>query len=144
FHGFNLAHLIATARSRLTGEKAVPSGNNTETPFNRFAGTFNINNGTMSGDGLKLDTRYLGALGAGKYNLVANNLDYTLKVQVDEKDAGPLSDVAGLMVPIHLGGSLLSPDYSIDIQAALKGLAQQHLQEEKAELKDKLQKKLSE
>src|SRR5699024_4260599 len=79
----------------------------------------------------------------GKYNLVGDDLDYTLNVQVDDKK-GPLEDVAGLTVPVHLGGSLLSPDYSIDIASALKGVAQQRLQEERGKLKKKLQDKLKE
>lgn len=143
FHGFNLARLVAVARNQLTGGGTTLADGSKTTPFSHLGGTFNINNGVLSGDGLDLDTKYLGAIGQGQYNLLANNLDYHLKIQVDEKNAGPLSEIAGLIVPIHLTGSLLSPQYSIDVEAALKALAQQHLQDEKAELQQKLQEKLS-
>src|SRR5699024_9289497 len=138
-YGVDLAALIANARNRLQGDSAGKAdiGADQKTPFNRFAGKFSINNGTVSGKSLTLDTKYLGISGDGKYNLVGDDLDYTLNVQVDDKK-GPLEDVAGLTVPVHLGGSLLSPDYSIDIASALKGMAQQRLQEEKGKLKKKL------
>lgn len=144
FYGFNLAHLIAVAKSRVLGGAAPQLSGKQSTPFSHFAGSFDINNGVLSGDGLTLTTKYLGAAGAGQYNLLANNLDYNLKVHVDDKNAGPLAEVAGLTVPIHLSGSLLSPQYSIDIKTLLQSLAKQHLRDEKAELKQKLSDKLSE
>lgn len=145
FYGFNLASMIAVARSRFLGDASARAAGaaGQKTPFNRFAGKFSIHNGTISGDGMSLDTKYLDIAGSGRYNLVANDLDYTLKVQVDEQ-GGPLSEVAGLTVPIHLSGNLLSPDYSIDIESMLKGVVKQHLQEEAAEVKQKVKKEVSE
>lgn len=144
-HGFSLAALIAAARNRFLDEGSGQAGAQLghKTPFDKFTGRFSIDNGTLSGDGMTLDTRYLDIIGSGQYNLVANDLDYTLNVHVDDKN-GPLAEVAGLSVPIHLSGNLLSPDYSIDIESALKALARQHLQDEKKELKHKLKKELSE
>jgi len=135
FHGFSLAGMIAEARSRLKGGSDGENEPDT-TPFERLAGTFDIEDGKISGDGLSLDTSRLGASGSGTYSLVANALDYTLDVTINEQD-GPLAELAGVTIPVHLSGSLFSPQYSIDVEAALKAVAEQRLQEETDKLKEK-------
>ncbi len=148
FSGFNLAKVIAAARSRVTGEPADAGDNGeaavNDTPFNRFAGAFSVNDGVVAGDDLKLDTPYLDALGVGQYDLVANALDYTVNVRIDQDGSAVLSELAGVTVPVELSGSLLSPNYNVDIAAALEGLAAQRLQEQRQGIEDEVRGELDE
>lgn len=148
FNGFNLAQLIASARSRLSGEPPAEAGNglgaDQQTPFSRFAASFNVNDGVMSGDNLKLVTPVINANGSGRYDLVRNALDYTINVTVAEDADGKLSELAGITVPIKLSGNLMSPDYSLDLKSALRGVAEKRLQQEKAELEQKVREEIGE
>ncbi|ROO27237.1 AsmA family protein, partial [Salinisphaera orenii] len=148
FNGFNLADLIAAARSRLgdddAGEDSAALGDDKRTPFSRFAGQFNVNDGVLAGKDLNLVTRVLNATGAGSYDLADNALDYTVNAQVPEDADGTLERLAGVTVPIRLSGSLLSPDYRLDVAGALKGVAEKRLNEEKSKLSDKVREKIEE
>ena len=148
FNGFNLADLIAAARSRLggddTGEASTALGDDKRTPFSRFAGQFNVTDGVLAGKDLNLTTRLLNATGAGSYDLADNALDYTVNARVPEDADGTLERLAGVTVPIRLSGNLLSPDYRLDVAGALKGVAEKRLSEEKSKLADKVREKIEE
>ena len=149
FSGFNLAQVIAAARSRLSGdgEATAKSGvaEDETTPFNRFDGAFNINDGVLSSSkALEFNTRVLNAKGSGQYDLAANALDYTVDALIPDDASGALEELAGLTIPIKLSGNLLSPSYKLDIASALRGAAEQRVQEEKSKLQDKARKKIEE
>ena len=148
FNGFNLAQVIASARSRLSGDGAPENGSgigdSETTPFNRFAASFNVVDGVMAGRDLNLVTRVLEASGSGSYDLGKNALDYTVNATVPENASGKLSELAGLTVPITLTGNLMSPSYSLDVKSALRGAAEKRLQDEKAQLENKVREKLEE
>ncbi|MES1928464.1 AsmA family protein [Salinisphaera dokdonensis CL-ES53] len=148
FNGFNLAQVIASARSRLSGDGSADGGDglgeSENTPFNRFAASFNVVDGVMAGRDLNLVTKLLEASGSGSYDLAKNALDYNVSAKVPENASGKLSDLAGLTVPISLTGNLLSPNYSLDVKSALRGAAEKRLQDEKAKLQDKVREKLKE
>ena len=148
FNGFNLAEVIAAARTRLQGDKvdadASGIGSEEQTPFNRFAASFSISDGVLAGKDLNLVTRVLQATGSGSYDLADNQLDYTVAAIVPEDASGKLAELAGLQVPIKLTGNLLSPDYSLDVKSALRGAAERRLQEESEDLKNKVREKIEE
>lgn len=146
FSGFDLAQLLQAARARFMNANAAgpAAGGNKQTPFSRFAATLSVADGVFSGNNLSLKTDTVTADGSGSYNLVANQLDYTIKASVPQDVSGKLSDLKGVTIPIKLSGNLFSPDYSIDIASALKGAAQQRVQKEKAELHEKAQEKKQE
>ncbi|WP_348764842.1 AsmA family protein [uncultured Salinisphaera sp.] len=148
FNGFNLAEVIAAARTRLAGDEVGSDdggiGSDEQTPFNRFAASFSISDGVLAGKDLNLVTRVLQATGSGSYDLADNKLDYTVAAMVPEDSSGKLADLAGLQVPIKLTGNLLSPDYSLDVKTALRGAAEKRLQEESDDLKNKVREKLEE
>ncbi|GAB3675153.1 AsmA family protein [Salinisphaera aquimarina] len=149
FNGFNLAQVIASARSRLAsggdgGGAGSGVGEDEKTPFNRFAASFNVKDGVMAGKDLNLKSRVINATGTGNYDLAANALDYVVSAQVPEDASGKLEDLAGVAVPIKLTGNLMSPAYSLDVAGALKGVASKRLQDEKAKLQDKVSEKLKE
>jgi len=148
FNGFNLSQVIASARSRLSGDGSAEGGNglggSEKTPFKRFAGTFNVVDGVLAGRDLNLATRILEASGSGSYDLADNALDYTVNASVPENASGKLAKLAGLTVPIKLTGNLMSPSYSLDVESALRGAAEKRIQEEKSKLDDKVREKLKE
>lgn len=148
FNGFNLAQVIAAARSRLSGDGSSDGGDglgdSQTTPFNRFAASFNVVDGVLAGRDLNLVTKILEASGTGSYDLAKNALDYTVNATVPEGASGKLSELAGLTVPIKLTGDLMSPSYSLDIKKALRGAAQKRLEDEKGKLEDKVRDKLKE
>lgn len=148
FNGFNLAQVIASARSRLsgdgTGEDGDGLGRSEKTPFNRFVASFNVDDGVLSGRDLTLATPIFEAGGTGSYDLANNALDYTVNASVPEDASGKLAKLAGLTVPIKLSGNLMSPSYSLDVESALRGAAEKRIEKEKSKLKDKVREKLKE
>ena len=100
----------------------------------------------MSGKDLTLNTKVLEAQGGGNFNIVTNTLDYVVNVVIPEGSTSikGLKELQGVTVPIALSGNLLSPNYSIDMAGAIKGIAQQKLQEESSKVQEKLQGKIDE
>lgn len=145
FTGFNLARLLEVARTNFLGKKAEPETSG-ETPFSRFAASFSVNDGVMAGKNLTLNAKALKAEGSGDYNIVTDTLQYIVNVVVPKgtTDIKGLRELQGITVPIKLTGKLLTPDYSIDMAGALKSVAQQKLQEEKAKVEEKVQGKIDE
>lgn len=144
FKGFDLSGILATAGKQLLG-KSFHAKNNGKTGFSKFTATFAVENGVLKGSGLNLDTAYGHLTGDGTYNLVTNQVDYTVKVVVPKNAQGDvLEELAGYTIPIELSGNLFSLDYSLNLDEALKNIAEQKLQEEKAELKKKLDKEAKE
>lgn len=144
FQGFNLPQLLEAARRNYKEAGAAelePAG---KTEFSRFAASFKVDDGLMSGRDLSLRSSAIDATGAGSYNLAANKLDYTVNAKILESAGGKLAELAGLTIPIKLSGDLFSPRFSIDMAGALKGAAKQKLQEEKQELKQKADERVEE
>ncbi len=146
FNDFNLAQLLRTARANFLGNTAAAADNDGSTPFSRFAASFSVRDGLLSGKDLTLDTKALKAQGGGNFNIVTNALDYVINVVISEgtTDIKGLRELQGVTVPIKLSGNLLSPNYSIDMAGAIKGVVQQKLQEERAELQGKIDEKKQE
>lgn len=146
FNGFNLAQLLQTARANLQGKTAQTADNDGTTPFSRFAASFSVKDGLLSGKGLTLNTKALEADGSGTFNIVTNALNYVVDVVIPEgsTDIKGLRELQGITIPVKLSGNLLSPNYSIDMAGAIKGVARQKLQEERAELENKVNEKIGE
>lgn len=144
FNGFNLPRMLEAARAQFRdqGETDVSPAGKTE--FSRFAASFNVNDGVLAGRDLSMRSEKVAAEGAGRYDLAANKLDYTVNTQVLEGASGKLAELQGMTVPIKLSGDLFSPRFSIDIKGALEGVARQKLQEEKQELRQKADDKIQE
>lgn len=148
FNGFSLPALLETARRQYMerGETDVePTGRTPgETKFSRFAASFEVDDGRLSGRDLSLRGGGIEATGAGSYDLAGNDLDYTVNAKVPETASGKLAELAGVTVPIKLRGDLFSPRFSIDMAGALKGVAKQRLEEEKRELRQKADERVEE
>lgn len=138
FSGFDLSRILTIARNRLFGAP-VDTAADGETAFSKFAASFAITDGLFRGGGMDLTTPIAKLGGDGSFNLVTNQLDYTVRATVPEGAEGEiLEELAGITIPIKLSGNLFSPDYSLDLAGALKAVAEQKLQQEKEELKKEL------
>lgn len=146
FSGFDLSRILAIARNRLFGDGTKTDGKiNGKTSFSDFSATFKVDDGVLHGAGLKLNTPYANLTGDGSFNLLTNQLDYTIKAVVPKDATGDvLEELAGYTIPIKVSGNLLSPSYSLDLAGAVKSVAAQKLAEEKAELKKKIAKEKAE
>lgn len=139
FNGFDLAKILTLARNKLFGG-TTDTPTNGETAFSRFAASFAITDGLFRGGDLAVDTPIANLAGQGSFNLVTNQLDYSIKAAIPEGSQTPvLEELAGFTIPINVSGNLFSPSYSLDLSGALKSVAKQKLQEEKAELIEKVQ-----
>jgi len=147
FNGFDLRQVIASARSRISGDAAEGAsgiGADKKTAFRRFTASFDVVKGVMSSDDLELATDILSATGAGQYDLADNALDYVINAKLPDDASGKLADLAGVAVPIKLTGNLMSPSYSLDVAGALRGVAKERLADEKSKLQDKVREKIGE
>ncbi|MDN5862482.1 MAG: AsmA family protein, partial [Salinisphaera sp.] len=144
FHGFDLAKILTIARNRLLGG-TKDSATNGKTAFSNFTATFNVKDGLFKGGDLHIDTPVASLGGEGTFNLVTNQLDYTINATIPKGAKGDvLEELAGYTIPISVSGNLFSPSYSLDLSGALKAVAKQKLAEEKAELKEKARNKIQE
>lgn len=144
-YGFNLSELIARARARLQG-KSMPSSKQARTEFNAFSFLATISNGTLKSRDLTAHSRWLDVSGAGNANLVNNQLNYIAQVELtqvppDLKKQG-IASLKGVKIPVHFKGGLTSPSIHVDLAAALRGVAQQRLQQERQRLQKQGQKSL--
>lgn len=144
FNGFDLPRMLTMARRGFLegGTTDVqPAG---KTGFSRFAASFEVDDGRLSGRDLTLKTGAIEATGAGSYDLARNELDYTVELEVPETAGGDLAKLAGETIPVRLRGNLFSPRFSIDMASALEGAAKQKVEQEKRELKQKADEKVEE
>ena len=139
FAGFDLSRILTMARNKILGGDSSATSADGTTAFSRFAASFSVTDGLLKGGDLNLNTPVAKLGGDGSFNLVTNDLDYTVNANVSEDvDNKVLKEIAGFDIPIKLTGNLFSPSYSIDVKNALKGVARQKLDQEKAELKQKV------
>ena len=145
--GFNLAQVIRETKARFKGEP-LPSGRQPQqTDFSEISATATIARGVLSNRDLLAKSPFLRVTGKGRVNLVDETLDYTAVAVVVSTSKGQggegLEELKGVQVPVHLTGSLASPDYRIDWAKVLlesqKGRAKEEIQEKIDEkLKDKV------
>ncbi|MDA3934740.1 MAG: AsmA family protein [Gammaproteobacteria bacterium] len=115
---------------------------NGDTEFANLSGRFIANNGVIRNNDFKLVSPLLNVLGEGVIDLAADNIDYTVTASLLQppEDGGDskLAQMLGKQIPIHIGGTLAKPSYSIDPQVLLKIIAGDKLDAQKDKLLDKL------
>ncbi|MES1954248.1 AsmA family protein [Salinisphaera hydrothermalis] len=117
-NGFDLVGMLLAAHEQAHGKSARAASANGTTEFDHLGGRFTVDHGMASSDAFTIDAGPLTGGGEGQYSLKDNRLDYTLRLAVAQDAGQRLAPLAGLTVPMHLQGALLSPSYSIDIQKA--------------------------
>ncbi len=115
---------------------------NGDTEFANLSGRFIANNGVIRNNDFKLVSPLLNVLGEGVIDLAADKIDYTVTASLlQSPEAGSdskLTKMLGKQIPIHIGGTLAKPSYSIDPQVLLKIIAGDKLDAQKDKLLDKL------
>ena len=122
-NGFDLVGMLVAAHDRATGASASAASDKGTTEFHHLGGRFAVDNGVATSNAFTIQAGQLTGQGEGRYSLTDNRLDYTLRLAVADGADRRLAPLAGLTVPLHLQGALLSPSYSIDMQQAAHGSA---------------------
>jgi AsmA protein len=144
--GVNIAALIRTAQARLKGQAVADSNQSTQTDFSEMSGTARVTNGLVRNDDFSLQSPLLRLSGAGKVNLPKETIDYTLTTKIigslEGQGGKGLSEVRGVSIPVHVGGTFDKPTYTPDIEAALSEVAKDRIDQELDKQKQKLQEKI--
>ncbi|WP_423821551.1 AsmA family protein [Salinisphaera sp. SPP-AMP-43] len=117
-NGIDLAGMLLAAKAQSGNDQSNTHNQSDGTGFRRFGGRFEIADGIATGRDLRLLTPRFSGHGQGRYGLPHNRLDYTLTVVVPQQSDAALAPLVGWQWPVHLQGSLLAPDYHVDMQAA--------------------------
>jgi AsmA protein len=107
-------------------------------------------NGVVNNQDFNLQSPLLRVTGAGKADLVKENLDYLLKASIVGSLQGQggedLKKLKGVTIPVRVTGPFDNPSYKPDLSAALsdtvKQKAKEKVEEQKEEVQQKLQDKL--
>jgi AsmA protein len=122
--GINLSYWIALGKALLK-HQTTPKNMGSDTPFNKFNGSFTINQGIVSNNDLVISSGRLRVNGKGTLNLPLQEIHYELQAQPILADGSP----EGIAIPIRISGPLqhvsISPildQLSVDIiKEKLKG-----------------------
>jgi AsmA protein len=123
--GINLSYWIAFGKALIKHETIPKNSGSTETPFDSFIGSFNINQGIVSNNDLIIRSGRLRVNGKGGLDLPQQQINYELQAQPILADGSP----DGIAIPIKISGPLqnitISPvisQLSIDfVKEKLKG-----------------------
>jgi len=137
--GFNLAKMIREAKAKLSGQNVPIANEPNQTDFSQLSGSARVRNGILSNQDLLAKSPFLRVTGAGKVNLVMENLDYTVKPVIVSTPKGQggegLNQLVGIPIPVHLTGPWADPKWNIDLAKVLQ-------EQQKAKLKKEVDKKL--
>ncbi|WP_094752207.1 AsmA family protein [Psychromonas sp. CD1] len=143
-YGVNIHQDIRRLKAKLKGKKPPTEKDIKKTDFASLNGDFTLGNGIINNQKLLMLSPILRLDGTGLINIINNTLDYQLSI-------APLSqrgteteqfDLKGVVIPMHIKGSLTDPKFSLDMQGALKAQLKEKVNAEKKRLQRKLENKL--
>jgi AsmA protein len=120
--GLDLAGILSLVSTALDQNRGVgnQAGKNQQTEFAEFSMTGVFKNGTLTSEDLLMHSALLTSTGNGRINLVDESLDFVLyPVLADDTGIEALEKISGLAIPVRVTGSLDSPAYKVDMEAAL-------------------------
>jgi AsmA protein len=139
--GFNLAKMIRDAKARLSGDAVSLTNGREQTDFSELSGSATIVNGLVNNQRLLAKSPYLRVNGAGKANLVREELDYTIRPVIVSTPKGQggrgLEELVGIPIPVRIHGSWSDPQFNIQLAQILE-------EQQKAKLKEKVDSKVEE
>lgn len=140
--GINVAAMLREARARITGTEADTAGLPQRTDFSEMGGTFVIRDGVLSNDDFAAKSPLLRVTGEGSVDLARETIDYRPTVSVVATAQGQggsdLGDLAGLDVPVKIGGTFAEPTYGVDVEALASSLVSARVEGVVAEQKEKV------
>ena len=139
---FNLAQMVREAKAKLKKQPPPPKGTSKGTDFTELSGTFKIINGVVHNNDLSTKAPFIRISGAGKANLVSEQVDYTVKAAIVKTEQGEggaaLDELKGLTIPVRITGTFAQPKFDLQYDEILKTKAKEALDRKKAELKEKV------
>jgi len=115
----------------------------TEVTFTQLKGQWQVKQGVFHTDENVMLAPHFQVKGNGDVNIVAESLDF--KLRISEKPKPDNAD--GLFAPLHIHGAWDKPSYELELDVLLKERAEQKVQSEvdklEQRLKDELKKKLN-
>jgi AsmA protein len=131
--GLDLGRAVRQARTRLRGQPAADTEAPAQTDFTELHGSFRIAEGVLRNDDLYGKSPLLRLEGRGSADLPQGVIDYRLTAFVvgtsKGQDGKDLEDLRGVPIPVVVSGELRNPDYRVDLDEALKGLAREELRQ---------------
>ena len=144
--GINLAKLIRNAKSALgmaSDTTAVSDADQTD--FSELSASAVITNGVIENQDLVGKSPLLRVEGKGRVDLPQDTLDYlvvtTLVSSLEGQGGKGRDQLSGVPIPVRFKGSLQNPKPTVDLQAALSAEAKQKIEEQKDELRGKVEEK---
>ena len=144
--GINIAQQIRDYKAILRGEEA--SGEVKQTDFTALTGTLSVADGIATNPDLNLMSPLLRVSGAGKADLVGEQLDYRLGVSLvgtsKGQDGKARDELAGVTIPLMIRGPWSEPQIQFDFAAALQSKAGTELRTKADKELQRLEEKLAE
>lgn len=148
--GVNIAKVIREGMSSLTGKSSSASDEPEKTDFSELGGTARITRGVIDNQDFSMKSPLLRISGAGKVNLVAEDLDYLVKVSIvgslQGQGGNELQKLKGVTVPVRISGPFSNLSYRPDLSAVIsdqvKEKAMEKVEEKKEAIKDKVRDKV--
>ena len=122
--GINLAESVRNFKGSL-GAKSSTAGDSTKkTDFSEMSASFAIKSGVAHNNDLKAASPFLRLGGSGDIDIGNSTLDYNANATLAAtgKGQGGATDVAGITIPVKLGGTFDKPTWSVDYTGILGGL----------------------
>ncbi|MCM2561514.1 AsmA family protein [Lutimaribacter sp. EGI FJ00015] len=109
------------------------------TVFDETGATFTLAEGVLRNDDFSMALPFGRARGAGRVNLGAQTLNYTITpISLTARDG------RGLAVPVRVRGPWADPNISIDLERAVRDNFDQEIEEKKDELRQRLEDRVTE
>jgi AsmA protein len=125
--GINIAELLRKARAAV-GKQSGPAADSKErTDFSQLSASFTIRNGVAHNEDLDIKSPLLRIGGSGDIDIARSTISYGVKASVVSTTQGQggreRDELAGLTVPVKLGGPLDAMKYEVDYRAVAGDLA---------------------
>lgn len=120
--GINLAAMVRNAANAFLDSNA---GETQKTDFAELSGTFDIKNGLLSNNDLKLLSPLLRVEGKGTSDLPSRTVDYRVepKAVASLEGQGGDAGASGITVPVLVSGPWHNLSYKPDLTGAIEGIA---------------------
>ena len=125
--GIDIAELLRKARAAVGKQSGQAADGKESTGFSELAASFAIRNGVAHNDDLDIKSPLLRLGGSGDIDIGRSTISYVVKASVVATAKGQggseRDQLAGLTVPVKLGGPLDAMTYEVDYRAAAGDLA---------------------